>query len=127
MKDYKPEMKELLWFIHGQTNAKTLSERGVKIWDANGSRAFLDSMGFHGREEGDLGPIYGFQATFEEKQYFEESLTVASLRCGVQGGERGLHRKGGGPAGPGDRADQEGAGQPEDHPLRVERQRLGED
>ncbi|KAI3419661.1 hypothetical protein GPALN_004097 [Globodera pallida] len=58
---WKGIVEEILWFIRGQTNAKTLSERGVKIWDANGSRAFLDSMGFTDREEGDLGPVYGFQ------------------------------------------------------------------
>ena len=54
-------LEELLWFCRGETNSKTLSERGVKIWDANGSRAFLDSMGFYNRPEGDLGPVYGFQ------------------------------------------------------------------
>lgn len=45
----------------GSTNAKELSEKGVRIWDANGSRAFLDNLGFTNREEGDLGPVYGFQ------------------------------------------------------------------
>lgn len=52
---------ELLWFIHGSTNAKLLSEKGVKIWDGNGSREYLDSLGLTTREEGDLGPVYGFQ------------------------------------------------------------------
>lgn len=33
----------------------------MKIWDANGSREFLDKNGFTEREEGDLGPVYGFQ------------------------------------------------------------------
>lgn len=54
-------VEELLWFIRGSTNARELSERGVKIWDANGSREFLDGRGFTEREEGDLGPVYGFQ------------------------------------------------------------------
>ncbi|XP_015232929.1 thymidylate synthase isoform X2 [Cyprinodon tularosa] len=58
---WKGILEELLWFIKGSTNAKELSEKGVKIWDANGSRAFLDSLGFTEREEGDLGPVYGFQ------------------------------------------------------------------
>lgn len=53
--------KELLWFIGGSTDSKKLSETGVKIWDANGSRAFLDGLGFTERETGDLGPVYGFQ------------------------------------------------------------------
>lgn len=54
-------VEELLWFLRGSTNAKELSERGVRIWDGNGSRQFLDSLGFVDREEGDLGPVYGFQ------------------------------------------------------------------
>ncbi|KAF6737672.1 Thymidylate synthase [Oryzias melastigma] len=58
---WKGILEELLWFIKGSTNAKELSDKGVKIWDANGSRAFLDNLGFTEREEGDLGPVYGFQ------------------------------------------------------------------
>lgn len=54
-------VEELLWFIKGDTNGKHLSEKGVKIWDGNGSREFLDSRGLGHREEGDLGPVYGFQ------------------------------------------------------------------
>jgi len=53
--------EELLWFIKGDTNGKHLSDKGVKIWDANGSREFLDSCGLKNRAEGDLGPVYGFQ------------------------------------------------------------------
>uniref|UniRef100_A0A0N5C8V1 Thymidylate synthase n=1 Tax=Strongyloides papillosus TaxID=174720 RepID=A0A0N5C8V1_STREA len=58
---WKGIVEELLWFISGSTNAKELNARGVKIWDANGSRQFLDSLGFTERPEGDLGPVYGFQ------------------------------------------------------------------
>nr|XP_034981453.1 thymidylate synthase [Zootoca vivipara] len=58
---WKGVLEELLWFIKGSTNAKELSAKGVKIWDANGSREFLDKQGFFSREEGDLGPVYGFQ------------------------------------------------------------------
>ncbi len=45
--------EELLWFVAGCTNAKVLSENKVKIWDANGSRDFLDSRGLQHREEGE--------------------------------------------------------------------------
>lgn len=38
-----------------------LSDVGVKIWDDNGSREFLDKLGLTHREVGDLGPVYGFQ------------------------------------------------------------------
>lgn len=58
---WKGVVEELLWFIKGDTNASNLSKKGVKIWDANGSRQFLDSRGLNHREENDLGPVYGFQ------------------------------------------------------------------
>lgn len=54
-------VEELLWFVKGSTDSKLLSEKGVKIWDGNGSRDFLDKRGLNHRREGDLGPIYGFQ------------------------------------------------------------------
>lgn len=53
--------EELFWFISGDTNAKTLSSKGIKIWDPNGSREYLDRVGLSHHEEGDLGPVYGFQ------------------------------------------------------------------
>ncbi|KAJ4291247.1 Thymidylate synthase [Collariella sp. IMI 366227] len=57
----KAVIAELLWFISGDTSSQTLSSQGVKIWDGNGSREFLDSLGLTDREAGDLGPVYGFQ------------------------------------------------------------------
>ncbi|KAL8818487.1 MAG: hypothetical protein Q9223_002893 [Gallowayella weberi] len=52
---------ELLWFISGATSSLPLSAAGIKIWDGNGSREYLDSIGLVHREVGDLGPVYGFQ------------------------------------------------------------------
>ena len=52
---------ELLWFIAGTTTSIPLSEQGIKIWDGNGSREFLDKNSLSHREVGDLGPVYGFQ------------------------------------------------------------------
>jgi len=74
-------VEELLWFIKGATDSKLLSERGVKIWDGNGSREFLEKRGLGHRREGDLGPVYGFQwrhfgAKYEDcdKNYTEEGV-----------------------------------------------------
>jgi len=53
--------EELLWFISGNTNANVLASKDIHIWDGNGSREFLDSLGLHHRDVGDLGPVYGFQ------------------------------------------------------------------
>jgi thymidylate synthase len=52
-------VEELLWIIGGKTDAKILDAKNVKIWNDNGTREFLDKLGFTQREEGDLGPVYG--------------------------------------------------------------------
>jgi thymidylate synthase len=54
-------VEELLWFIKGSTDSNLLKEKNVHIWDANGSKEFLEKSGLGHREEGDLGPVYGFQ------------------------------------------------------------------
>jgi thymidylate synthase len=54
-------ISEILWFISGGTSCLPLSEAGIRIWDTNGSREFLDKVGLGHREVGDLGPVYGFQ------------------------------------------------------------------
>jgi len=57
---YKTILRELLWFLSGSTNNKELQEKKVHIWDQNASKEFLESRGLD-YEEGDLGPVYGFQ------------------------------------------------------------------
>ncbi len=50
--------KELLWFLSGDTNVKTLQAQGVTIWD---EWATAEQTARFGREAGDLGPVYGHQ------------------------------------------------------------------
>jgi thymidylate synthase len=66
-------VEELLFFIRGDTNTKTLEEKGVKIWTGNTNREFLDKNGFRNREEGLLGPLYGFQWRFFGSRYDEKT------------------------------------------------------
>lgn len=56
----KSVAEELFWFLRGETSASTLDAKGVKIWNDNATRSFLDSRGLT-YEEGELGPVYGFQ------------------------------------------------------------------
>lgn len=51
-------IEELLWMISGSTDSKSLAAKGVHIWDANGSRSFLDNLGFTERDEGRYLNVY---------------------------------------------------------------------
>ena len=66
---WKTCMKELLWFIRGDTNTKHLQEQNVHIWDDNSSRHFLDSQGLTLYPEGMIGPSYGYQWRFFGANY----------------------------------------------------------
>lgn len=66
---WKAIVYELLFFLGGCTDNKWLQERGVHIWDGNTSRKFLDSVGLTKYEEGDLGPMYGFNWRFFGAEY----------------------------------------------------------
>jgi thymidylate synthase len=78
---WKTCLKELLWFIRGQTDNKILKAQGVHIWDANGSREFLDSRGLNHYEEDILGPIYGGQWRHFNAEY--NAVDGTSLTEGV--------------------------------------------
>lgn len=49
--------EELFWFLSGDTNEKNLRARGVDIWAEWADEAHTQKFG---REEGDLGPVYGY-------------------------------------------------------------------
>lgn len=58
---WKGVVEELLWFISGSTDSNILKEKGVRIWEGNSSREFLDSRGLSHYDQGDIGAGYGFQ------------------------------------------------------------------
>jgi thymidylate synthase len=58
---WKSCIEELLWFLRGDTDANILSDKGVKIWNSNSSRSFLDDVGLSHLKEGDCGANYSFQ------------------------------------------------------------------
>jgi thymidylate synthase len=66
---WKTCLKELLWFVKGQTSNKILNDQNVKIWNGNGSKDFLESRGLGHYKEGDLGPLYGFQWRYFNAPY----------------------------------------------------------
>jgi len=58
---WKTCLKELLWFIRGETDNKLLQDQNVHIWDGNSTKEFMESRGLGHYPEGLLGKIYGFQ------------------------------------------------------------------
>tara|TARA_Y100001958_G_scaffold159112_1_gene159284 strand:- start:3103 stop:4554 length:1452 start_codon:yes stop_codon:yes gene_type:complete len=58
---WKTILRELIWFINGETDNKILNNKKVHIWDLNSTKEFLESRNLSYEIEGDLGPIYGFQ------------------------------------------------------------------
>lgn len=62
-------IEELLWFLRGETDAKVLQDKKVRIWDGNSSREYLDSIGLTENKEGDCGPIYGHNFRYYGARY----------------------------------------------------------
>lgn len=76
---WKSCIQELLWFLRGDTDARVLQKQGVKIWDGNTSREFLDSRGLTHYDEGILGPGYGFQWRHFGALYKQEYADTSTL------------------------------------------------
>tara|TARA_X000000950_G_C13856254_1_gene636680 strand:- start:329 stop:1198 length:870 start_codon:yes stop_codon:yes gene_type:complete len=68
---WKTCLRELLWFVTGDTNNENLQKKNVKIWNGNASREFLDSRNLHHLRENDLGPVYGHQWRFFNAKYVD--------------------------------------------------------
>lgn len=71
---WKTCLRELLWFISGNSDNRILKNQGVHIWDGNGSREFLDSRGLYNYKEDILGPIYGVQWRHFNAEYDADAI-----------------------------------------------------
>ena len=63
-------VEELLWFLSGNTNSNDLAKKGVKIWEGNSNREYLNKNELTHYEIGDCGPIYGFQWRHFNSNYY---------------------------------------------------------
>lgn len=76
---WKHCIEELLWFLRGDTDAKILQKKGVKIWDGNTSRSFLDERGLGHYDAGILGPGYGWNWRFFGAEYHQKYANTALM------------------------------------------------
>lgn len=83
---FKTIVEELLWFCRGDTDAKVLQKKGVKIWDGNTSRDFLDNQGLFHYPEGVLGAGYGFQWRFQGAKYSHSFADTSQCDTSLIGG-----------------------------------------
>jgi len=67
-------VEELLWFLRGSTDANELKNKNINIWNGNSSREYLDSIGLNNYNEGELGPVYGWQWRNFGKKYLSQQI-----------------------------------------------------
>jgi len=69
--------EELIWMLSGDTNNLTLKNKNVHIWDGNSSKEECEKLG---REENDLGPIYGHQwRNFNATKKSSEQISLEKM------------------------------------------------
>lgn len=89
---WKTVLKELLFFLKGQTDSKILEQQNVNIWKGNTSREFLDNRNLKDYIEGDMGPMYGWiwrhigakytgcSSPYNEKGYDQLAALIKGLK-----------------------------------------------
>jgi dihydrofolate reductase/thymidylate synthase len=83
---FKTIVSELLWMLRGDTDAKILERKGIKIWSGNTSREFLDKRGLEHYEEGILGAGYGFQYRHFGANYSQTFGDTSKIDTSLIGG-----------------------------------------
>jgi thymidylate synthase len=74
--NFQHVVEELLWFLKGETNSRILEEKGVNIWKKNSSKEFLEKNNLN-YQEGDIGPMYGFQLVHFGEAYKGSSASYS--------------------------------------------------
>ena len=77
---WKTCLKELLFFIRGDTNNKILNKENVHIWDGNSDPEYLKTRNLD-YTDGELGPIYGFQWRHFNAEY--KDCNTDYKNCGI--------------------------------------------
>lgn len=78
---FKGIVEELLFFLRGDTDTKSLEAVGVNIWKGNTSREFLDKKGLNSLMEGSIGKGYGYQwRNFNSKGIDQLYNLIKSIR-----------------------------------------------
>ena len=82
----KAIIEELLFFCQGNTDAKILDKKGVKIWNSNTSREFLNKRGLSNYPEGCMGPMYGFSWRHFGAKYSSSFSDTSKIDTNLIGG-----------------------------------------
>lgn len=83
---FKTILEELLFFVRGDTDAKILQKKGIKIWDGNTSREFLDKRGLNHYEIGIMGPMYGYSWCHFGAEYSQDFADTSKIDTSIIGG-----------------------------------------
>lgn len=73
---------ELEMFLNGSTDTNFLLNKGIKIWEQNTNKEFLNIVNLD-YPEGFMGPMYGYQWRFYDKPYSSDEDTFSEPKQGV--------------------------------------------